>query len=176
MNLNCLSLLPQKQTWSIKAAMSQGCFRLIVGAHLNPLQTCILVEMAAWSVCLRRSHPHINNLNELVIRRSPFWFSSGRAFQPSDCRIRSLRGAAWQREEEAVRDKGGYRGPTCPPRRRPFAVLLGFPSLRFRIPHTHIYNSSHTPSAYYASAQRCGAMHPRCALSRSSPIPSPISL
>ncbi|MEQ2274782.1 Disintegrin and metalloproteinase domain-containing protein 11 [Xenotaenia resolanae] len=76
--------------------MSQGCFCLIVGTHLSPLQTC----------------SHVEN-----------------TYRTSDCRILSLRSAAWQREEEVARDKGGYRGPTCPPRRRPFAVLLAFPSL-----------------------------------------------
>lgn len=55
------------------------------------------------------------------------------------CHILFLRRAAWQREEEAARDEGGYQRPTCPPHRRPNALLFGFPSFRFRILQIRIY-------------------------------------
>lgn len=61
-------------------------------------------------------------------------------------------------------------GPTCPPHRRPNAVLFALPIAAF--PHTadsHIRAASSIHP--YAAALPRGAMHPRCALSRPSLSP-----
>lgn len=78
-----------------------------------------------------------------------FWRSSAAVrLSSAGCHIFSLRRAAWQREEEAARDEGGYQGPTCPHHRKPNAFLFAFPSLRFRIPQTRIAYTHIQPHPY----------------------------
>lgn len=126
---------------------------------LQPGHTFILCSPVIFMI-LRHSRPYIEKMNKL-------WnpgMACIRALQQPGCRILFLHRAAWQREEEATRDEGGYHGPTCPPHCRPKAFLFAFPSLRFRIPQIRIY--AHIQPHPYAPAQPCGAMHPRCALTR----------
>ncbi|KAI9539598.1 hypothetical protein NQZ68_005680 [Dissostichus eleginoides] len=45
---------------------------------------------------------------------------------------RPVASSPWQREEEAARDEGGSRCPTCPPHRRHISLRFPLPSF----PHT----------------------------------------
>ncbi|KAF6721940.1 hypothetical protein FQA47_008185 [Oryzias melastigma] len=85
--------------------------------------------------------------------------------RPPGCRILSLRRAAWQpeEEEEEARDKGGYRGPTCPTHRISLHFSHPFVSTYSHRLHTHwrIFPSSIHPSiartraALLSGAERC---------------------